>query len=99
MRTRSRTRARLVFVLGLRYRSSSSSCETEAPFAFSWFRSIKWQRSRETCRSFKLDKIRVYLIVIMDKLGGGRGILVGKLEIDKINNLDEEKDSFVANLF
>lgn len=33
----------------------------------------------------------------MDKLGGG--ILVGKLEIDKINNLDEEKDSFVANLF
>lgn len=33
----------------------------------------------------------------MDKLGGG--ILVGKLEIDKINNLDEEKDSFVVNLF
>lgn len=98
MRTRSRTRARLVFVLGLRYRSSSSSCETEAPFAFSWFRSIKWQRSRETCRSFKLDKIRVYLIVIMDKLGGG-GEILDKLKIDKINNLDEEKDSFVVNLF
>lgn len=36
----------------------------------------------------------------MDKLrGGGGGILVDKLEIDKINNLDEEKGPFVMNLF
>lgn len=34
----------------------------------------------------------------MDKLGGG-GEILDKLKIDKINNLDEEKDSFVANLF